>query len=201
VAWPVISCSDVFPGTASVNHGEIMKKIVLFVFGPDRPGIIAAVSKTLFNQGCNLEDVSQTILRTEFMGMFLAAVDNTKDETAVLSALKQQIEPLGLLVHLKPMQDSEISQEYLGSFVITTIGPDKPGLIAGITEVLANFGVNITNLKAVSKGENYITIYEVDIPEKTNYNALRESLSKRAQALGLDLNLQHREIFEQIHRV
>ena len=77
--------------------------------------------------------------------------------------------------------------------------------MAGITDVLARYEVNITNLKAVARGnrdgQNYVMIYEIDIQPATDYHAFRTALLGRAQELGLDINLQHREIFEQIHRV
>jgi glycine cleavage system transcriptional repressor len=44
-------------------------------------------------------------------------------------------------------------------------------------------------------------IYEVDIPASVDHRALRNALYGRAKELGLDINLQHREIFEQLHRV
>lgn len=183
-----------------------MKKIVVFVLGPDRPGIIATISKVLFEQGCNLEDVSQTILQHEFMGIFVVSMKAESDEVAVQSALRSKLEPTGLFVHLRPVEGASLAQPSLGeSFIITTIGPDRPGLVAGITEVLARFNVNITNLKAVAREErsrlNYVMIYEIDIPAATDYHAFRTALYGRAQELGLDINLQHREIFEQIHRV
>ncbi|HTZ19235.1 MAG TPA: ACT domain-containing protein, partial [Dissulfurispiraceae bacterium] len=105
-----------------------------------------------------------------------------------------------LFVHMRHL--NAVSQQVWGdSFIITTVGPDRPGLVAGITDVLAQHGVNITNLKAVSRGESYIMIYEVDIPPATDYHPIRTALYDRAASLGLDINLQHREIFEQIHRV
>ena len=64
---------------------------------------------------------------------------------------------------------------------------------------------NITNLKAVSRAERerqeYVTFYEVDIPAGTDRQAFRAALRERARELGLDVNLQHREIFEQVHRI
>ncbi len=68
-------------------------------------------------------------------------------------------------------------------FVITTMGPDRPGLVAGITELLARFGINISNLNAVFRGgdnphENTM-IYEVDIPVTVDQNLFREALYER----------------------
>ena len=90
-------------------------------------------------------------------------------------------------------------------FVITTLGPDRPGLVAGITELLVRFGINISNLKAVFRGgrnpQENTMIYEVDIPVAVDQNIFREALYERGRELGLDVSLQHREIFEAIHRI
>ena len=183
-----------------------MKKIVVFVLGPDRTGIIAAVSKTLFDQGCNLEDVSQTILQTEFVGIFIASMDDNRNEDGVLSALRDRISPLGLFVHLRPVEEEPATGVQTGEpFVITTVGADRPGLMAGVTEVLARYGVNITSLRAVSRGEenhhDYVMIFEADIPSAVDLSAFRAALCGRAEELGLDISLQHREIFEELNRV
>ncbi len=181
-----------------------MEKIVVFVFGPDRPGIIAAVSKTLFEQGCNLEDVSQTILQSVFVGIFVASMSEGKNKDMIISELQAHLAPLGLFVHVDPMKaDDKMRQPLSESFVITTFGPDKPGLVAGITGILAQYEVNITNLKAAFRSgpRHYVMFYEVDIPVAIDQHAFRSALYKRAGQLGLEISLQHRDIFEQIHRV
>lgn len=185
--------------------GDVMKKIVFFVLGPDRPGIIASISRVLFEQGCTLEDVSQTILQGEFISIFIVSIKDSSDGDRLLAALREKLAPLGLVAHMKTMGDYEPSQQSGESFIITTVGPDKPGLIAGMTEILAHHGINITNLKAVSRIEqkppHYITIYEVDIPKETDFHCFRAALQGRAKELGLDCNMQHREIFEQVNQV
>ncbi len=182
-----------------------MKKIVVSVLGYDRPGIIAAVSRILAHHRCNIEDVSQTILQTEFVGVFIASMPDDLGED-LLAGLKGDLEPMGLSVLVKPMsQPSEWIPPESEPFVITTMGPDRLGLVAGITEVLARFRINISNLKAVFRGtdnpaHNFM-IYEVDIPLTTDQEAFRSALHERAGELGLDITLQHRDIFETIHRV
>ena len=183
-----------------------MKKIVISILGYDRPGIVAAVSKILFEQRCNIEDISQTILQTEFAGIFIASMPEGMSEGDLLAGLRERLEPLGLAVLVKEMQHAagwEPSESE--PFVITTIGPDRLGLVAGITEVLAGFGVNIANLKAVFRGgenpSHNVMIYEVDIPVKIDQMGFRSLLHARAAELGLDISLQHRDIFEAVHRV
>ncbi len=183
-----------------------MKKFVITVLGCDRPGIIAAVSKTLFENRCNIEDVSQTILQTEFVGIFIAALPELLSEEDLLAKLRKELTPMGLSVVLKPVQEAgEWIAPASEPFVITTLGPDRLGLVAAITEVLARFGINITNLRAIFRGGNdprrNVMIYEVDIPVAIDRHTFRTALHERAEQLELDISLQHRAIFETIHRV
>jgi glycine cleavage system transcriptional repressor len=183
-----------------------MKKMVISVLGCDRPGIIAAVSKTLSENRCNIEDVSQTTLQTEFVGIFIATMPERLGESELQEKLQERLSPMGLSVLVKPLQESgEWQAPDSEPFVITTLGPDRLGLVAGVTEVLARFGINITGLRAIFRGGNdprrNVMIYEVDIPTAINRSAFRAALYQRAQELELDMSLQHRDIFETIHRV
>ncbi|MHC1726113.1 MAG: glycine cleavage system protein R [Syntrophobacteraceae bacterium] len=183
-----------------------MKKIIISVLGHDRPGIIAAVSEVLFHAGCNIEDVSQTILQTEFAGVFIASRPDSLLPGDLLGLLCRRLDALGLSVLLREMDATGVWDAPASEpFVITTLGPDRPGLVAGITELLARSGVNISNLKAVFRGGDNPSantmIYEVDIPTAVDHNLFREALFERGKELGLDISLQHRDIFEAIHRV
>ena len=183
-----------------------MSKSVVFVLGPDRPGIIAAVAGTLFQRGCNLEDVSQTTLQSEFVGIFIAVLPPGLAAEELLADLRGRLAGTGLVAHLRHVETAAPPPAAAAEpFVITTVGPDRPGLVAGIAELLARSGANITNLKAVTRGgdgrQDFVTFYEVDLPASIDLAAFRAALGERARELGLDVNLQHREIFEQVHRV
>jgi glycine cleavage system transcriptional repressor len=186
-----------------MNH---MNRTAVFVLGPDRPGIIAAVSQVLFEQGCNLENVSQTSLQAQFVGIFIASPGARVREEDLLRTLRERLDPQGLFVHLQTVAAAGEPPARLSEpYVITTVGPDRTGLVAGITGLLAQHGANITNLKAVSRADRerpeFVMFYEVDIPADTDRQAFRAALRERARELGLDVNLQHREIFEQVHRI
>lgn len=183
-----------------------MKKTIVSVIGHDRPGIIATVSAVLFQNGCNIEDVSQTILQTEFAGIFIASRPDALSLDRMTECLRDKLDPIGLAVMLRDMEEAGVWEPPPSEpFVITTLGPDRLGLVARITELLAGFGVNISNLKAVFRGgdnpHSNTMIYEVDIPATVDQNIFREALRERGVELGLEISLQHREIFEAINRV
>src|SRR5918992_4894586 len=50
-----------------------MARFAVSVFGRDRPGIVAAVTRVLADAGCNLEDPSMTILRGHFAMMLVVS--------------------------------------------------------------------------------------------------------------------------------
>lgn len=182
------------------------KKVVISVLGFDRPGIVAAVTRALLENRCNIEDVNQTIMQTEFAGVFIATVPAEIEDKSLLDGLCATLQPLGLTVVVKPLSGAtDWTAPESEPFVVTTVGPDRMGLVAGMTEVLARFGVNIANLKAVFRGgenpRDNLMIYEVDVPVTVEMRAFREALKERAGSLDLELNLQHRDVFEALHRI
>ena len=184
-----------------------MPKAILSILGQDRPGIVAAVSKVLYEQNCNIENVSQTTLQSEFAGIFIVSMPQGIFAEALRHSLAAQMIPLGLDVHLallEPRTDA-VRQPQSEAYIITTKGPDRKGLVAGISEVIARFEGNITNLQAVFKGGDdpgdNIMIYEVDLPPQTDPQVLYQELKKRADELSLEIDMQHRRIFEAINRI
>lgn len=185
-----------------------MKKIIISVLGEDRPGIIAAVSRILFELDCNIENVSQTNLQSEFAGIFIVSMPDRLTMEDINRALSEPLTPLDLHFHvkdLKPPRTEDVSPPPSEPFVITTIGPDRKGLVANVTEIIARYGVNVTNLQAVFKGgddpNQNIMIYEVDVPDTIDQKALYSELRAKAAELGLDISIQHRNIFKAINRI
>ncbi len=184
-----------------------MQKMIISVLGQDRPGIIAAVTRILFEQDCNIENVSQTILQNEFSGIFIVGVPTGLSIEALHRELSHGLVPMGLHVFEKPLSEAAPEQTAVVSepFVVTTKGPDRKGLVAAVTAVMAAHQVNVTSLQAVFKGGDdpnaNIMIYEVDIPQSADQQALRRELREKAQSLSLDISIQHKLIFEAINRV
>ena len=66
-------------------------KTVITVIGKDRPGIIYQVSKVLFEEGLNIEDISQTVMQDYFTMIMIASGSdsiNIRDLNERLDALE-----------------------------------------------------------------------------------------------------------------
>jgi glycine cleavage system transcriptional repressor len=184
-----------------------MKKFIISVLGKDRPGIIAAVTQVLFQQDFNIEDVSQTILQKEFSGIFIVTGHDRSDAQSLCHSLKSATIEMEMHFHVKAMDTAphQWTTTVCESFVITTRGPDRKGLVASITAVLAAYNVNVTQLQAVFRGGNIpdhnVMIYEVDIPADSDQQKLRAALRDKGRELNLEVNIQHKNVFEAINRI
>jgi glycine cleavage system transcriptional repressor len=183
-----------------------MNKVVISVLGHDRPGIIARVTAAIFEKDGNIENVSQTIVQSEFSGLFIAAFPSGNQTDSLQAYFQDQVADMGLKAYVDPLSpDKPVSAVSSQPFVITTQGPDRKGLVAAIAAVIASFNVNVTNLQAVFKGgddpSRNIMIYEVDVPLDTSKQNLDAALRAKAEELGLEISIQHRHIFEAINRI
>jgi ACT domain-containing protein len=86
--------------------------------------------------------------------------------------------------------------------VITVIGHDKVGLIAGISAVLQQANVNILDISQTIMQNLFTMIMLTDL-EKMNidFSELRDQLTQKGQELGVDIRIQREEIFQSMHRI
>ncbi|SLM28577.1 conserved hypothetical protein [Desulfamplus magnetovallimortis] len=190
-----------------------MDKLIITVLGKDKPGIVASVAKSLYQMDCNIQNVNQMILQNEFAGFFVIDHPPELDMEKITSRLTKDLEGKKLQVYIDELASPanglsngyEIDSGSEETFLITTIGPDQKGLVAKFTEIIAEFNVNITNLKAVFKGGDEpsanIMNYQVAILPDTDQAGLFKRLRAKAAELGLDISIQHKNIFETINKI
>lgn len=77
---------------AEANAPESGSNVVIAVFGPDKPGILAGVSQIVAKKNANVEDVSQTILS----GLFTMAMRvDIKNANCDFAELKTDLDEFG----------------------------------------------------------------------------------------------------------
>ena len=110
-----------------------MKKFIISVLGEDSPGIIAAVSRVLYEQDFNIEDVSQTILQNQFSCFFIVTGPEHVSPGNLIKALQESTEVFNLLFNVRDLGDDAMphATPECESFVVTTRGPDRKGLVSG----------------------------------------------------------------------
>jgi glycine cleavage system transcriptional repressor len=176
--------------------------------GHDRPGIVAGVARVLFENACNIEALSQTVLMGQFAMIVVAAPLKGSHAAQLKQDLGALATAMDLEIHIRtvtPEEQLPFPAEETEHFVITVRGADRPGLVAAITAILAEEEINITRLGAevVPAGEqlDYIQIYEVDIPKRLDFPAIQRALRDRGAEIGVTVDMQHGDIFRAINQI
>jgi ACT domain-containing protein len=86
--------------------------------------------------------------------------------------------------------------------VITVIGKDREGIIAGVSGVLAEEGVNILDISQTIMQGYFTMVMFVDLEKaKVTLIQLSDKLSEKGKELGVEIRLQHEDIFNSMHRI
>ena len=157
------------------------------LIGLDQPGIVATVASAFTRLGCNIEEMTQSILHGQFSSIFLVnkpeGLANEALEKEVGGALKAKRFRLTLVI-----RDFEALPEELPSsqpFVVSIWGRDANDIVATFSRIMSEQRVNIRDLRAKPLGTR----------------ALHRVMSERAKSMGLTLTMQHHRIFDAMHSV
>lgn len=87
-------------------------------------------------------------------------------------------------------------------YIITVLGHDKVGIIARISNILAETNINILDISQTILQGFFTMVMVVDSSHsKVDINELRELLKENGTEMGLDINVQHEDIFKFMHRI
>ena len=169
---------------------------ILTVLGKDRAGIIAGVTEILFRRGCNLEDISMTVLEGEFAMMMVVCL-KAGDKKKVEADLAKLQRNKGLDFFWKDLKGKrfrgEIRPKGVKTYFVSAIGADRTGIVFKVSRFLADRGVNITDLNSKILGSGGKTLYamilEADIPAKLNIFKIEAALKRLAQSLKIEISL------------
>ena len=101
-----------------------------------------------------------------------------------------------------PNQTKEAGTAQTGRAIITIIGSDRVGIIAGIANVLTDANVNILDISQSVIREFFTMIMMVDLAgSAVSFHALSERLTRKGQELSVRVEIQREEIFKAMHRV
>lgn len=86
--------------------------------------------------------------------------------------------------------------------IITVLGRDQIGIIAWVTGRLAEYSVNILDISQTIVNEFFTMIMVVDLdPANLELVALSRMLEDEGQEKGLQVKVQHEDIFAFMHRI
>ena len=180
-------------GRRRANQEEVVStSLVLTVIGPDRPGLIEALSEAVGSHEGSWLESRMARLAGQFAGILRVAVP--EEQVDALTRTLQRLGPEGLRVGVARSQpdppDSDVRELRL-----EILGSDRPGIVHEISEALADRGINVDELRteimsAPMSGELLFRANaELLIPADLSLELLRKDLEGLAHELMVDIDL------------
>lgn len=87
-------------------------------------------------------------------------------------------------------------------FVITVIGVDTVGIVAGVTRVMSDFGVNIIDIRQTLM-EDIFTMLMIGEVHSENFvlKTFQDKMAQTGQELKVEIRVQHEDVFRYMHRI
>jgi glycine cleavage system transcriptional repressor len=170
-----------------------MAHLAISAVGADRPGIVAAVTGVLVEQGCNLEDTSMSILRGHFAMMLVVAAPDDVGAADLERALGDAAARFELVVAVRAIDEGVPTSPVGSPYALSVYGADRPGIVHRVAVVLADLGVNVVDLATrMIGGEDrpvYAMLLDVTLPDGVAAEAVEAGLDAVCSELGVEWSL------------
>jgi len=94
------TASNVNAQSAASRANGSAERLIVSVFGVDRPGIIFTVSQVLAEAGCSIIDINQTVVQGKFAMVLVANMTNARESAAALKErFRKEGDRLGVRIY------------------------------------------------------------------------------------------------------
>jgi glycine cleavage system transcriptional repressor len=172
-----------------------MVEMVISAVGPDRPGIVDAISAALSSQQASIADSRMVNLRGRFALVMLIEAPDEAGAQRVQTAVEQTAQSLGLTATIQNVERTEGAARQAVPYRIRTYAMDQVGLVHRITHALHLLGANIEDLSTRLEHAPHTgaPIFSMDmviaLPKEVPLKRLREELEKLCTELNCDLDI------------
>ena len=86
--------------------------------------------------------------------------------------------------------------------IVTVVGKDRVGIIAGVCTALAGYNVNVLDISQTVMQGYFTMMMATDVSASTLPMAkLAAELEELGKSMGLSIRIQREDIFEAMHRI
>lgn len=85
--------------------------------------------------------------------------------------------------------------------ILTTIGQDKVGIVAGVSAFLAQKNINILDISQTIMENNFTMMMLVEVSGTANFNQLIDELNQLGQKLGVQIDIRNADLYRAMHQI
>ena len=174
----------------------MQNRYIMTAFGKDRPGIVADVTQVLYENGCNLEDTTMSMLSEEFTINLLFSANDDNIEATLLERCRNLEQQKNISAFIRPLQERRVTnQGTLPTCTLHIEGMDQAGIVYKISKFLSENQINIESLttkKSFSPhygSATYQMEMEVLMPDTVSLDDAEKGLSQIENDLNVDITI------------
>jgi glycine cleavage system transcriptional repressor len=182
--------------TTDQGRSDMTGRYIMTAFGKDRPGIVADVTRVLYENGCNLEENSMTLLADEFTLILLFSAADAGIEEGLLAECRRLEKDRGISAFIRPLGERRaLAKPDVRNYIVEVDGLDQSGIVYRVSQHLADRGHNILDLKSRVKSspESGTALYQMQIDIQTEAGISAEDieagLAPVADELHVDISV------------
>ncbi len=180
------------------------RMVLITMTGPDRPGIIAAVTGQVAAAGARIRDIEQTLTHTLLsLSLLIDFPTGESDQKPVIKDLLFLAKELGLDLDFQVLTEAEYqSKTTRHAYVVTIMGGEVNALaLARVSALLADHGVNIERVTKLTQGQLRCVEFLVAAPPELDVRALTRRLLQTGAGLGVDIAVQKESLYRRAKRL
>lgn len=86
--------------------------------------------------------------------------------------------------------------------ILTVIGKDKVGIIAGVSQKLSEQQINILDVSQTIMGDYFTMMMLLDLSNaQDDFETSSKQLRELGESLGVKISIQNQEIFDTMHKL
>ncbi|MCT1452419.1 MULTISPECIES: ACT domain-containing protein [unclassified Corynebacterium] len=86
--------------------------------------------------------------------------------------------------------------------IITTTGPDRVGIIAGVSKAVADHGLNIVDVSQTIMDDFFTMVLRAELPsEGFDLAGMQDDMIELGKGLGVDIRVQSEALFTAMNEV
>jgi glycine cleavage system transcriptional repressor len=171
-----------------------MTQLIVTAVGLDRPGLVADLTRHVFEVGASLADSRMVNLRGHFA--LLALIEGSPESIASLRR-KLESNGAGMGLRLELYEASRAPSRAPGGvpYRLKVYSNDQPGIAAQVTALLRQHSVNVEELETRIDSAPFagtpLFVLEgvVTLPQGTSARKMRDALEALGEKIGCDIDL------------
>ncbi|WP_142429113.1 ACT domain-containing protein [Enterococcus faecalis] len=85
--------------------------------------------------------------------------------------------------------------------ILTVVGKDKVGIIAGVSQKLAELNINILDVSQTIMEDYFTMMMMLRMQPEADLEAIKQALSQVENTLSVKISIQNEEIFNAMHKL